>query len=94
MRFAQIACASTILSSNFKAFLLHSTMSCFSIEDDGYFISETRPDYPEDPFKVMEKPLPEKPIRVEQYSDISDDDFQIPCSQKRLPPRLVTLFYN
>ena len=64
-------------------------MSCFSLEENGYFQSDVQV-ISDDPFDVLNKPLPEKSnIRVDEYSDISDDDFQILCSQKRLPPRFV-----
>ena len=64
-------------------------MEEFSLEDNGYFVN-TSVQYSDDPFKVLDQPLPPKSeIKVDQYSDISDDDFQIPCSQKRLPSRSV-----
>ena len=36
----------------------------------------------DDPFEHMDRST--KPP-LSQYSDISDDDYEIPCSQKRLP---------
>ena len=62
-------------------------MSEFSLEDNGYFISDVQ-EIPSDPFSVLDKPLPQKPtVRVDKYSDISDEDFEIPCSQNRLPAK-------
>ena len=58
-------------------------MSCFSLEEDGLFECDTQQLSP-DPFAVLEKKSPPKPpVHVDQYSDISDDDFEIPCSQNR-----------
>ena len=39
----------------------------------------------EDPFSVLDNGYAEKDFKTTQYSDISDDDFEIPVSQKRLP---------
>ena len=80
----------------FRAFLiifapisLLLTMASFSIEDDGYFISNMQP-ITEDPFAYVNKVLPTKStIWVEEYLDISDNDFVMSCLQKRLLPRSV-----
>ena len=62
-------------------------MEAFSLEENGYFQPDTQ-EISSDPFSVLDKPLPPKPtVRVEEYSNISDDDFMIPCSQNRLPPK-------
>ena len=67
-------------------------MSEFSLEEDGLFQSDVQP-YSDDPFSVLHKNLPPKSdVNVDQYSNISNDDFVIPCSQKRLPPRFVLFF--
>ena len=39
---------------------------------------------PDDPFSVLDKPKRYYSINNTQYSDISDEDFEIPVSQKRL----------
>ena len=40
----------------------------------------------EDPFSILDNGCyVEKSFKATQYSDISDDDFEIPVSQKRLP---------
>ena len=61
-------------------------MSEFSLEEDGYFISDTQLD-PDDPFQVLEDKKSKKIVKLPEYSDISDDDFDIPSSQKRPTPR-------
>ena len=62
-------------------------MSEFSLEENGYFISDVQ-EISSDPFAVLDKKVPKEPtIHVDQYSDISDDDFYIPSSQKRLAPQ-------
>ena len=68
-------------------------MAHFSLECDGLFIPDEQKSISEDPFDVLDEPLPEKSnvILDPHHSDISDDDFEIPCSQKRLPPRYVKI---
>ena len=86
MYFCFITVAIFVTYSNF-------IMSAFSLEEDGYFISESQPD-PDDPFQILDKKISEKTnVYVDQYSDISDDDFEIPCSQKRMSSRLVTVLF-
>ena len=63
-------------------------MASFSLEYDGLFIPDTQSDYSDDPFEssrdLSYSPNKDKPLMECKYSDISDDeDFDIPCSQKR-----------
>ena len=74
-----------MLFALFFNFWLILTMSEFSLEENGYFISDVQ-EISSDPFSVLDKKNVKEPaILVDQYSDISDDDFYIPSSQKRLP---------
>ena len=59
-------------------------MAHFSLECDGLFIPDEQKSISEDPFDVLDQELPQKSnvILDPHYSDISDDDFEIPCSQK------------
>ena len=62
-------------------------MESFSLEENGYFIPDTQ-EISSDPFSVLDKPKPSKKVySVDAFSDISDDDFEIPCSQNRMPPQ-------
>ena len=59
-----------------------------SLESDDFI--PKRKHIGDDPFSALDEDLPNKSAKValEQYSDISDDeDFEIPCSQRRLPSR-------
>ena len=60
-----------------------------SLEPDGFV--RKRKALSDDPFDNIDIEVPEKSptVPLELYSDISDDDFVFPCSQKRLPKRSV-----
>ena len=69
-------------------------MASFSLEYDGLFIPDTQFEYTEDPFhnaeEINKNQQAKSPVLNANYSDISDDeDFEIPCSQKRLNDRYV-----
>ena len=74
-------------------------MASFSLEYDGLFIPDTQFEYTDDPFenaKDLSKEVSIKsPLMDPNYSDISEDeqDFEIPCSQKRSADRFVLYFY-
>ena len=62
-----------------------ATMAAFSLENDG--IRNQCKDFSDDPFENSNVIPPSSTQYLENVSDISDDDFQFPSSQKRLPSR-------
>ena len=68
-------------------------MASFSLEYDGIFMSQNNCGLSDNPFENV-SPLDTSKssnnlLRNPDYSDISDDDFEIPCLQKRLNTRYV-----
>ena len=77
--------------SNFTGLLVGRslTMASFSLENDGFFSLQIDNGLSGDPFDDVAIPLTQKDCALDvvldaKYSDISDDDFEIPSSQKRL----------
>ena len=66
-------------------------MASFSLEFDGLLGSQV-PGLSDDPFinaGISQSQVGHEVVLDPQYSDISDDDFQIPSSQKHLGERSV-----
>ena len=63
-------------------------MASFSLEFDGFCSSQNN-GLSNDPFENAGFPpsQSDKVLLDPNYSDISDDDFEVPCSQKRLHRR-------
>ena len=68
-------------------------MASFSLELDGDRVQTKS--FSDDPFENANVIPPTSTEYLENVSDISDEDFDIPCSQKRLSSRLVfiTLYF-
>ena len=66
--------------------LLFDTMASFLLEDEAFFFSQRS----SSDISAIQQEVSTSNVSVEaHYSDISDDDFEIPSSQKRSAERSV-----